>query len=70
MDKKLMSLIKKHQESYIFDLIMDGYVLSIGDYSISASNGDIPNKDLIVSTYYSKKGFNTVKGAMNYIENN
>jgi|688.fasta_scaffold448227_2 hypothetical protein len=60
----------KHEERYLFELVSEGYVLSLGDYSISASNGDIANKDLILSTYFEKRGFNTVKGAMKYIENN
>ncbi len=69
-NKKLLTLIKREQEQYLFNLIMDGYVLCFGDYSISASNGEISNKDLILTTYYTKRGFNTVKGAMKHLEEN
>lgn len=67
--KTKLQFAKKYTESYLFELISDGWVLSIGDYSISSSNGDISNKDIVVSDYYTKRGFNTVKGAMRYIEN-
>lgn len=70
MNEHFNKLKSKHEEQYLFELILDGYVLSLGDYSISASNGDIPNKDLVLSTYYDKKGFNTVKGALKHLEEN
>lgn len=70
LDAHFNKVKNKHEEPFLFDLIMNGYVLSIGDYSISASNGDVSNKDLVVSTFYEKRGFNTVKGAMKFIEYN
>jgi len=70
MNKHFHKVKRNHEEKYLFELVMDGYVLSMGDYTIQASNGDISNKDLILSDRFQKKGFNTVKGAIKYLEEN
>jgi len=64
----------KQKESILFGEVMGGYSFCMGDFTISCADnvcGYNGSKDIVVSHPYQKnKGFNTIRGAMKYVENN
>lgn len=74
MNKNFQQREPKQKESILFNEVMEGYSLCMGDFTISSAEkayeyeGD---KDIVVSHPYKKgRGFSTIKGAMKYVENN
>lgn len=65
---------KRVQEEYISDLIInEGYSLELGEARITSCDNAreyTGNKDFVVSQTYKKdRGFDTIKGAIKYVEN-
>lgn len=67
-----MRRIREIEERCLYDTVLSGYSLSIGDYTLKSSNDSYTYngfKELVVTHVYGKqRGFNTVKGAMKYME--
>ena len=76
MDKHFIKRKPKEEESILFQTIKEGYSMYLGDFTIESTDGCIgymSNKEIVARHSYDNKltrGFMTVKGAMEYIENN
>jgi hypothetical protein len=73
MDILLVKKRKKIEEDAITDIVLEGYTLEINGNKIESANNSYEyngDKDFLVNKYFGGKprGFNTIKGAMNYAE--
>ena len=76
MNEHFIKRKPKEKEKILFDEIMGGYSMTMGDYTIVAAQNCYEtvgaNKDIAVLKSWGDKprGFSTIKGAMKYVEDN
>ena len=76
MNEHFIKRKPKEKERVLWDEVMGGYSMAMGDYTIMAASNSYEyngSKDIIVVKSWGNekpRGFSTIKGAMKYVEDN